>query len=72
MPHIPAIQQIQSKHQYCPTCNRYVKINENYQNYICGKCVTIAADKAGKLISFYNITEAGNGLQGKYRKKWCF
>lgn len=74
-------QEIQpkAKHQHCPICNRYVKINETHKNYICFKCTNLATDKTGKSIAFYDITNEGNGLQGKYlesgnlyRSPFCF
>jgi hypothetical protein len=68
-----------SKQQHCPTCNRYVKYHPTLSNYVCARCVVLATDKAGQLIAFYHITEAGNGLQGKYiqsgklyRSLFCF
>jgi hypothetical protein len=68
-----------SKHQHCPTCNRYVKVNNSHSNYVCEKCVIKATDQDGKNLSFYSITEDGNGIQGKYtesgnlyRSTFCF
>lgn len=68
-----------TKQQHCPTCNRYVKYDERYPNYICVKCIDLAADKDGKAIVFYNITQDGHGCQGKYiaseklyRSSFCY
>ncbi len=68
-----------SKQQHCPTCNRYVKYNERYPNFVCIKCIAQATDKDDKKIAFYNITEDGHGCQGKYvdseklyRSPFCF
>jgi len=59
-------QKEHNKQQHCPTCNRYVKYNERYTNYVCLKCVNQATDRSGKQIVFYNITIDGHGCQGKY------
>lgn len=68
-----------TKHQHCPTCNRYVKFNNSHSNYVCRKCVIKATDQDGKNLSFYSITEDGNGIQGMYtesgnlyRSPFCF
>jgi len=54
------------KQQHCPCCNRYIKRNERYPDYVCSKCVLLATDKSGNPITFVNITESGQGYQGKY------
>ncbi|MEO3405879.1 hypothetical protein AAFN85_18350 [Mucilaginibacter sp. CAU 1740] len=54
------------KQQHCPTCNRYIKHNERYPDYVCNKCMDVIADKAGSPVMFYNITNDGHGCQGKY------
>ncbi|HTI60385.1 hypothetical protein [Mucilaginibacter sp.] len=55
-----------AKQQHCPTCIRYVKYNERYRDYVCDKCIKQAVDKDGNSIAFFNITESGHGVQGKY------
>lgn len=63
----PKTSKEHAKQQHCPTCTRYVKYNEQCKDYLCAKCVSQAADKDGKLISFHTITNDGNGIQGKYK-----
>jgi len=41
-----------AKQQHCPCCNRYVKYNERYTNFVCDKCKELAIDKDGKRITF--------------------
>jgi len=72
MPSLTIKSATTTKHQHYPTCNRYVKANNGHSNYVCGKCVTKATDREGKNLSFYYITQAGNGIQGKYTKSGNF
>ena len=62
----PQNEKQPQKRQTCGICHLYVKPNERYPNYLCAKCISLATDKAGKPIEFYNITHDGKGCQGKY------
>ena len=49
----------------CPICGAEVQFNERYPKAVCGQCMKLITDAAGRRVAFYNIDMSG-GLTGQY------
>ena len=56
----------ESNQQFCPICNKQVKVIERYPKYLCIECATKTTDKNGRTIVFKNTSAFGHGCKAVY------
>lgn len=51
--------------QFCPICQKPVKLSERYPKYVCRECAVRAKSKDGRALSFFNESISG-GFAAQY------